>query len=326
VTAFKSILARLKRMPWSLGIALGMILFITPHPEWHGDFQVFRQSAETLRHPYYARWLFGLLGVLPEWAAYLLFESACTALLYFAVRVWKGRHWMMFLSFPFAWTLFYGQIDGIVVGGLALAGWALEREDYLLLGAGLTLASIKPQVGLPLGLAMWWWSNNRWKPLLIPVLVLGVSFLQWGFWIPAWFAALFSTSDLVSLSRNLSLWTLAGPWILLVWIPIAFLPVPRPRKLAAIAAGTMLSMPYFPLSSAVLFLGMSVPWPFFAAVQLPAFTSLFGSYEVYDWLRLLPPALLVWAAWPVFKRLKQPERITHEEEQKSAAEGTSLKS
>lgn len=292
-----------KRFPWSIGIALGMILYILPHPEWHGDLLVFRLSDPILRHPYYARWLFSLLGSLPEWAAFLLLESTCTALFYFAVRVWHGRHWMLFLSFPFAWTVFYGQIDGIVVGGLALAAWALERDESILMGAGLTLASIKPQVGLPIALALWWWSKNRWKPLLIPLLVLAVSFLQWGFWIPDWFLALFRTSDLVDLTRNLSLWPLIGPWVLLAWVPILYLRLPRPRKLAAIAAGTMLTVPYFPLSSSVLFLVMSVPWPFFAAVQLPALTSLFGSYQIYDFLRLVPPALLLWAAWPALKRV-----------------------
>lgn len=308
--AAKRLLALFGSLPWSLGFALGLILFLLPHPEWHADLNIFRQSVEILRHPYYARWLFGLLAILPEWAAFLLLEGACTALLYFAVRVWHGRHWVMFLSFPFAWTLFYGQIDGLVVGGLALATWALGKERYILLGAGLVLASIKPQVGLPLGLALWWWSANRWKPLLIPALVLAASILEWGFWLPAWFASLFSASDLVGLSRNFSLWPLLGPWVLLVWIPIALLPLPRPRKLVAIAAGSMLSVPYFPLSSAVIFLGMSVPWPFFAAVQLPALTSLFGTYWVYDWLRLLPPALLTWAAWPQIQTLKK-FRPTH---------------
>ena len=127
---------------------------------------------------------------------------------------------MMFLSFPFAWTLFYGQIDGLVVGGLALAWWAMEKEKPLLVGAGLILASIKPQMALPLGIAIWWWSRPRWKALVVPALVLAASFIQWGFWIPVWFQNLFQTDDLVLLSRNISLWTLAGPWIWLVWIPI----------------------------------------------------------------------------------------------------------
>jgi hypothetical protein len=304
----RRILTSLSKFPWSLGIALGLLIFIAPHPDWHGDLTAFRVAEESLRHPYYARWLFYLLRVLPEPVAYILLEGICTALLYFAVRVWKGKHWMMFFSFQYAWTLFYGQIDGIVVGGLALAWWALENDRFYWMGLGLILASIKPQMALPLGLAIWWWSKNRWKPLLIPALVLAASFLQWGFWIPAWFQGLFHTEDLVQLSRNVSMWTLAGFWIWLIWIPVLWLPLPRPRKLVAIVASTMITVPYFPLSSAVLVLGTALPWPFWAALQLPALGGFGLGYGVYDLMRLVPIAILGWAAWPVVNRLKSPPR------------------
>jgi hypothetical protein len=277
-----------------------MIVFFTPHPEWHMDLEVFRNASETLRHPYWARWLFAALQALPEPAAFVALSVVCSALLLFAVRAFEGRHWMVFTSFAFAWTLFYGQIDGIVVGGLALAWWAICDDRPTLAGAGLLLASIKPQLALPAALALWWWSPSRLKTLVVPLLVFGASVIAWGWWVPEWLVELRTTQDLVTLSRNLSLWPLLGPWILLIWPVIYLLPLDRKRKVIAIAAGTMLSMPYFPLPSAVLILAMPIPvWAWLAA-QLPALAGLAGEWP-YALMRLLPAALLTWAAWPILQ-------------------------
>jgi len=294
---FTSLRRTLDRVPWSLGVALGMIVFFLPHPEWHQDLQVFRSASETLRHPYWARWLFAVLQALPEPVAFAALSVVCTGLLFFAVRVFQGRHWMVFTSFAFAWTLFYGQIDGLVVGGLALAWWANNQRLPTLAGAGLMLASIKPQLALPLALALWWWSPSRLKTLIVPVLAALVSFLVWGWWLPEWLAGLQSTQDLVGLSRNLSFWPVLGPWVLLVWPILILLPLDRKRKLIAIAAGTMLSVPYFPLPSTVLILTMPVPIWAWLAVQLPVLAGLAGEWT-YALARLLAVALLAWAAWP----------------------------
>lgn len=299
----------LSRVPaWPLAVALAMMLFFLPKPAWHGDLYYFREMPDTLRHPYYARWIFALLGRLSEPAAFVLLSLTCMGLFYAAARIWKAPVWMVFLSFPYAWTLIYGQIDGLVVGGLALAWLCMERRWYVLGGAGLLLASIKPQMAVPLILAIWWWSGRagRIKLLILPAIVVGLSFLQWGFWIPQWFQGLFSTDDLRELSRNLSFWPQTGPWILLLWIPVAWLPLPRRIKLIAIAAATMLSVPYFPFPSAVLALVMPVPVWAWAAMQAPVIFTALGAFWIYPWLKLIPLALLVWCALqstPVLKAL-----------------------
>ncbi len=132
-----------------MGIALGLLLFFAPHPEWHLDLALFREQNEILRYPVYAHWLFSLLGRIPEQAAYLALSLGSIAGLYLAVRAFGGVHWMVFTSFAFAWILFYGQLDGLVAGGLGLAWWASRRSRPVLAGAGLILASIKPQLSLP---------------------------------------------------------------------------------------------------------------------------------------------------------------------------------
>jgi len=292
-----SIWSNLLKMPWSLGIALGMMVFFIPHPDWHGDLFYFRTAPESMRHPLWARWIFYFLALPPEPVAYVILSIACIALIYFAVRQFGGKHWLVFTSFAFAWTLYYGQIDGLVVGGLALAWWAVQKQRPYMVGAGLILASIKPQLAVFLMLAIWWWSPSRWKALLIPAFIAGLSFLRWGWWLPAWVNTLTQTDDLLLLSRNISLWTLFGWWIWLVWPLVFALPLERGRKLIAIAAATAMSVPYFPLPSAILALVMPIPVGFYVLLQSVVITNLAG-LDAYWIMKLLPPALLVWASWP----------------------------
>jgi len=295
-------LSYLRRIPWSLGIALGMLLFFLPHPDWHGDLFYFRTAPETLRHPYWARWFFSVLAWLPEPAAYLLLSATCIGLLYWATRVFKGRHWVVFSSYAFAWTLIYGQIDGLVVGGLALAWWAINQRKSFLVGAGLILASIKPQLSIFMILMLWWWSPSRWKALAIPALVAGLSFLQWGWWVPEWLSSLTHTSDLITLPRNLSLWTLTG-WLSFLCVPIVYaLPLERQRKLVALSAVTAMSVPYFPLPSSVIFLCMPVPVVFYGLLQAPFIAAWTGG-AVLEWLRIAPPILLLWSCAPAAREV-----------------------
>ena len=285
-------------IPWSIAIPLGMIIFFAPHPDWHGDLDAFRNRSDTLWHPYWAHWIFQLLSVFPEQITYILLSLASIMLVYLAVWVFEGHHWLVFTSFALAWTLYYGQIDSLVVGGLAFAWWALKQDKPILIGVGLILASIKPQLSLPLMLIIWWWSPNRLKSLFVPFIVFLISLVQWGFWIPEWIEKIFDTDFLINLSRNLSLWTLFGPIILLIWPLIFWLPVSRKNKLLAIAAGTAMTFPYFPLPSAILFLVMPVPVWVYILLQLPLLASVVG-YELYYLMKIVPLLILFWVSWPV---------------------------
>ena len=278
-----------------------MVIFFLPHPDWHGDLYYFRTAPDGMRHPLWARWIFYSLSFFPEPVAYVLLSVVCIGLLYFAVREFGGKDWVVFTSFAFAWTLFYGQIDGLVVGGLAIAWWAMRKGKSYLVGAGLILASIKPQLAFFAILAIWWWSPSRWKALVVPAVIAGLSFLQWGWWVPDWIKSLTQTGDILLLSRNISLWPVVGWWIWLVWPLVFALPLERGRKLIAIGAATAMSVPYFPLPSAVLVLVMPIPVGFYALIQSILITNLAG-LDLYWVMKIFPPALLLWAAWPVISQ------------------------
>jgi hypothetical protein len=290
----------LRKVPWSLGFAVGMTIFFSLHPEWHGDLNAFRENAEELWHPYWARWLFSLLKFPPEPVAFIGLSLASTVMLYLAVRIFGGKHWQVFTSFAFAWTLFYGQIDGLVIGGLLLAWWACVQKRPVLIGAGIMLALIKPQLSLPMVVALWYWSPSRLKALILPILVMVGTLLQWGWWIPEWISKVFDTQYLITLSRNISLWPVLGPWVWLVWPFVLWVRMPRDKKLLAIAVTTAMTAPYFPLPSAVLLLTFPVPVWVWGLVQIPLFGSVVG-YWVYRLGLILPPALLSWILWPEVK-------------------------
>jgi hypothetical protein len=300
-------LSAYSKFPWSLGVALGLLVFFAPHPEWHLDLEWFRNQKDILHYPAYAHWLFALLGWLPEPVAYMGLSLATTAGLYLAVRAFGGAHWMVFTSFAFAWILFYGQLDGLVAAGLSLAWWANRDRRPILAGSGLILAALKPQLSLPACLALWWWSPSRLKSLLVPVAVLLLTLVTSGFWIPAWLEKLGDSDHWVLLSRNLSLWPQVGNWIFLVWPLILAVPGSKERKLVAVLAGTALTSPYFPLPSAVLILAMAVPWWGWAIVQLPMLSFMVGSW-IYFVGKALPVTLLLWALWPGLRNvLRRPK-------------------
>jgi hypothetical protein len=298
-------LAAYSKVPWSLGVALGLLIFFAPHPEWHLDLALFREQNEILRYPVYAHWLFAGLGRLPEPVAYVVLSLATIGALYAATRAFAAPHWMVFTSFAFAWILFYGQLDGLVAGGLALAWWAARRDRPVLAGAGLILAALKPQLSLPALAALWWWSPSRLKSSLIPAAVLALSFVTSGFWLPAWFRELGDIDHLVLLSRNLSLWPELGNWVFLVWPLVLGVPASRKRKLAAVLAATAFSSPYFPLPSAIVILSTGVPWWTWALAQLPVLSFAVGAW-IYFLGKALPIALLLWALWPGIARLVRP--------------------
>jgi len=308
-------LASWSAVPWSLGVALGLLIFFTPHPEWHLDLELFRDQNPILRYPAYAHWLFTLLGLVPEPVAYLGLSLASIGGLYLAVLAFEGAHWMVYTSFAFAWILFYGQLDGLVAAGLGLAWWALRKGRPILQGAGLILASLKPQLALPAMALLWWWSPSRFRSLWIPGAVLLVSFLTSGFWLPDWLGELQDIDHLVLLSRNLSFWPLVGWWIFLLWPLILALRLPRDRKLVAVLAGTALTSPYFPLPSAVILLALAVPWWVWGLAQLPLFSFAVGGW-IYSAGRILPVSLLLWAAWPALRagitRAQAKDRSRHD--------------
>ncbi len=285
--------------PWSLAIAIGSAVFFASFPDMMYDLRGMRDAQNTLNyyHPLYARWLFMLLSVGPLQIMFLLLAAVSIASLYFSLRVYGGRHWMVFVSYQLLWLYFYGQIDGIIIGGLTLAYYAIERKRPVLAGLGIAIAMIKPQMSAFMILLFLWWSPSKWKTLTIPTVMILLSFIQWGFWIPEWLNKLFGFHDIfLPTATNISVWPITGPWVLLIWPFLALLPIDRKHRLIAFAAGTMMSVPYFPIYSSLLVLPMQIPVLVYVIFQTAFLKPLFQS-AIFDFLRVVPVILLAWALY-----------------------------
>lgn len=297
-----------KSFHWSYAVVLGLLAVSVSHPEWHLELAVFRAPDRPLMYPFYALPVFRFLGLVPEPVAYGLLSVWTVGTMIAAVRLFGGKSWMVNTSFSFLWLLLFGQTDGLAAGGVVIAWFALQKNRPYLLGLGLILASIKPMTA-GLILLLWWWSPSRMKSLVIPLIVVAASFVAYGFWIPEWVNIILGQrSNIEGASWNYSLWPLLGAWVWLLWPVILALRLDRIRKLIAVGAVSMMTVPYFPFYSALIFYAMPVPGFFYWISQLLMLGTLLGPVIV-SWMRLLPIALLVWAVYPLIVPARWQENL-----------------
>jgi hypothetical protein len=260
-----SILTRRRVPPWILGIALAWAIFMFLAPKSGVDVLVTYGPAgrgeyvEGLlpRNPRFALWLFWLLGRLPWKWDYLALMIVSIPILAAAVYWGGGDYWKAFLSFPFLWLLAYGQIDVFIAAGMALTWWALRCERFVLMGVGLSFACmLKPQVGIFFTLCMWIWSPNKWKPLVVPTVLVLLSLIQWGWdWPLRWARATVGQIDRLEGDwANASLFPWLGWWVWLIWLPVTLVPMERLVRLRCVLAATALTLPYWPAYQGLIML------------------------------------------------------------------------
>ena len=93
--------------------------------------------------PYYAQWFLAPLAWLPPNLAWPALTAVTLTILLSVCRFAGTNPLWLLLSFPTLATLWLGQIDALVVAGLALA---LLSPNPWLRGVGLSMAAIKPQI------------------------------------------------------------------------------------------------------------------------------------------------------------------------------------
>jgi hypothetical protein len=203
------------------------------------------------RNPRFALWLFWVYARLPWRWDYLAMILTAIPILAAGVYFGGGKHWKAFLSFPFFWLLSFGQIDAFIATGFALTWWALQRERYWLMGVGIVFACmLKPHVGIFPVFLMWLWIPHRekWKPLVIPLILVVISLLQWGWdWPISWTrATLDSKNHLEADWANASLYQNIGVLSFLIWLPVVLIPMNRLSRLRCVIAASAISLPYYP--------------------------------------------------------------------------------
>lgn len=248
---------------------------------------------------YYAYWsvpLFEGLAQLPgAYTTYTLWSIANVIGLWFAVRVFGGSVPLALLSYQSLFVCFYGQITGVIVAGLALLWWSLERRRWLLAAVGAALALIKWQMGIPLCLALALLADVSWYDrfrVLLALLVLTlVSLLLYPNWIIEVIERVIHQPPIRF--GDVSLWNWFKAGVFLLWLPPLLLPMSRGRRYAAICATTALALPYFQQSGLLALFALPLGW--FPLLGNLSYLFIWIRNTELEFVSLVPLAAYVWA-------------------------------
>jgi hypothetical protein len=257
----------------------------------------------------YGYWLlpiFQLLHKLPFEIAYILWCLINLGGAFFALRVFGGKPALVIMTYQFLTCIYFGQLSGVLAGGLALGWYGINHSRWNLAGLGFMVAAAKYQVGVPLGLCLIWYSGIPFKKCLrlvpVPIIILISSFILY----PAW--PLQSIQTLIYYSGGngytyfgITFWIYMSAWALLFWIPALLLPMTKTHRFLAFFCLTSFATPYFqhldlltlfsfPLGwlQAVGYVGFLFPFINITAIRL----AVIVPFSIY--LMVIAPASVRW--------------------------------
>ncbi|MEW5956860.1 MAG: glycosyltransferase family 87 protein, partial [Chloroflexota bacterium] len=202
--------------------------------------------------PYFARWVLVPLTWLPSDLVWPVLVIVSLVILLLTCRYIGHNPLWLLLSFPTLSMIWLGQIDALIIAGLAIA---LLASSPWLRGVGLSLAAIKPQIA---GLAIIVLlaherGSNLLKILVAPIVVGVVSLLIFGLdWPFLWLA---NASQVPLHAYQLDVVD-PLPYLL---APLIFLFQGRQGKLRAALLITTMASPYFGLYSYTVPLSFGIP-------------------------------------------------------------------
>lgn len=247
---------------------------------------------------FYAYWLkpvFILLSQLPLSFAYFIWGIATLCGVLFAARVFGGNAALALFSYQLLYSLYYGQITGILAGGLGLLWWGMAKHRWWLAGLGLAIAGAKFQSGLLFAGLLILFAEiswiNRLKILIVPGLILLTSLVAY----PLWPVELLSTmqNSPVNSEGSVSLWRWIGPWALLIFIPPLALRLQRGWRFLMMAAAIPLGLPYFQQTDLLALFILPIGWLPVLVGNL-GYTFLFFGFKALQALFIIPLGLYLW--------------------------------
>ena len=245
---------------------------------------------------FYAYWIMPILYLLekmPFSIAYILWALLNLGGTFFAGRVLGGKPGFTLLNYQLLFVLNYGQITGIILGGLALAWWGMTSKKYHWAGLGLLIATIKPQLGLVIGLVIWLLADLSWgeriKTLSIPLVGVLITTILYPHWIQNILNALHS--GLVNLTGNLSLWRYLGGWSLILLIPPLLIKTSTGNRILFLVVACMISLPY--LQQTGLLALYVFPFGWLALLGNLGFLVPILGWEILRWLFIIPLVIYI---------------------------------
>ena len=214
---------------------------------------------------YYGYWIlpfFALLSKLPLNLAYIIWSIANIIGVFFAVRVFDGKAILTVISYQMFYCLIYGNIMGLIVGGLALCWWGLVNKKWHIAGLGIALASAKFQTGITGSLILLLMAEISWKDrfraMIVPVLIWLLSLVAY----PGWPFHLLNNivNHPPDNLGSISLWRWVGPWALILWLPPLFLKLNPQQRFISLVAAMGLALPYFQQTDLLFLLVLPIGW------------------------------------------------------------------
>lgn len=277
-------------LPVILVMAVGLALVPGSGPDFLNVY--YRASDRGYAGFYYPAWSLFVLkpfDLLPPRIAYVVFLLVQVACVVVAARYFGGDLRGIFLNYTAVRSMLLGQCDGLVIFGLVLLDWGLRRRRDGLAGLGLSLALVKPQVGLPLSV-YFLLRRRRLLPLMVLAAAVVLSLVLWPGWPRDLLERLLQDPPLHL--GNVSLWQYIGVAALTLWLPAIFLPMPETRRQTLIAATSALALPYFQSHSLLLVYAM--PIGLLPLLGNVGFLSLLGCEQALTLQWIVPASVYLW--------------------------------
>ena len=267
-------------------------LFLPGGEDLHVFYRPFASGCLTCAfNPWHASWILFPLRLIPELILWPVWTLLTLLGIIWATRRLETNIAFVLLAFPTIGLIWLGQVDGLLIVGLALA---LTAKNPYWRGVGLLLASVKPQVTGIAILVLLWHDKERLKTLIIPALVLMASAIVWGVdWPLRWIAS--------RRAIEMPVWGLATlfPFGLIAFGGI-FLVKDKQKQVAAALLASALAVPWFGIYSYAVFLVFFAPWWAIPLSYLWAVGYPWYGNTALRFAWILPLGLLIALLWPSF--------------------------
>jgi hypothetical protein len=191
------------------------------------------------------------------------------------------------------YSLIYGNIMGLIVGGLALCWWGLVNKKWYIAGLGIALASAKFQTGLTGSLILLLMAEVSWRDrfrvMVVPALIWLISLVVY----PGWPLQLLNNivNHPPDNLGSISLWRWIGPWALILWLPPLFLKLKPQQRLISLVAAMGLASPYFQQTDLLFLLVLPIGWIALVG-NLGYFMAKYG-WAALQFLAIFPLAVYI---------------------------------
>jgi hypothetical protein len=243
-----------------LVIGVGYPLF-TP---WRGiDYDVFLSAAQgDTAGWFYGQWALVFItpyAALPYNIAWAIFSLLNVVGIAYATYIFKGSQVLAMTCYAFTINVWYGQINGIYAGLIALMVVLLQREHVVAASIACFFAISKWHIGLPLCAGvLYCFTDDDEKRLKVITIVAGL-LIAFTIIRPLWLYEILFQAGTPQAAQQPILWAIAGPFLWLLWIPVIY-----SKSWRFFVATWVLTAPYLHVHSLVIFaalpLGLSGVW------------------------------------------------------------------